>query len=136
MTTGDTPFAASGTDQMTLFKAIVRGKYKISPRCNDVVKDLITKVLETQPAKRLGSLAGGDMDLKKHAWLADVDFDKLKQRKFKAPWKPEIKDALDVGAFDNWDHMAKDEKTMPLTSKEQVQFAEVDLIAKRLLNRK
>ncbi len=135
MVSGDTPFAASGSDQMTLFKAIVRGNYKISKRCNDTVKDLVGRVLVTKPANRLGSLANAEQGLKTHPWLIDVDFDKLRQKRFRAPWKPTLKDALDVSEFDNWDHMAQDEKLAPLSPREQQQFSEVDKVAKAIASR-
>lgn len=135
MVAGDTPFTASGSDQMTLFKAIVRGNFKISRRCNDIVSDLVSRILITRPSNRLGSLAGAELDIKEHAWLVDVNFDKLKMKKFRAPWKPEIKDALDVSRYDNWDHMQKDEKYTPLTAKEQTKFAAVDQVSKALLSR-
>ena len=120
---------------MTLFKAIVRGNFKISRRCNDTVSDLVSRVLITRPSNRLGSLARAEIDIKEHAWLVDVDFDKLRHKKFRAPWKPEVKDALDVSKYDNWDHMQKDEKYSPLTGKEQKQFAEIDQISNALLSR-
>eukprot|EP00551_Chaetoceros_affinis_P009421 CAMPEP_0203668606 /NCGR_PEP_ID=MMETSP0090-20130426/5191_1 /ASSEMBLY_ACC=CAM_ASM_001088 /TAXON_ID=426623 /ORGANISM="Chaetoceros affinis, Strain CCMP159" /LENGTH=800 /DNA_ID=CAMNT_0050533093 /DNA_START=124 /DNA_END=2526 /DNA_ORIENTATION=- len=135
MVSGDTPFAASGSDQMTLFKAIVRGNYKISKRCNDIVKDLVEKVLVTRPTNRLGSLANAEQGLKTHPWLIDVDFDKLRQKRFRAPWKPNLKDALDVSEFDNWDHMELDEKLAPLSSREQQQFLAVDDVSRALLSR-
>jgi hypothetical protein len=37
-----------------------------------------------------------------------------------------VKDPLDADAFDNWDHMAKDEKETPLNSAEKKQFAELE----------
>lgn len=135
MVTADTPFADSGTDQMTLFKAIVRGNYKISKRCIPTVADLVERILVTKPSNRLGSLARGDMDIKEHAWLADVNFDKLRERKFRAPWRPTIKDPTDVSTFDSWDHMAKDERLALITKTEQAQFKEVDEISKQLLGR-
>jgi len=135
MVSGDTPFGASGNDQMTLFKAIVRGNYKISRRCNEIVSNLVERVLVTRPSQRLGSLKGAELDIKNHDWLTDVDFDKLRQKKFRAPWKPEVKDALDVSKYDNWDHMAKDEKSAPLTSKEQANFSEITSISRSLLGR-
>jgi serine/threonine protein kinase len=128
MTTGETPFGAAGSDQMTLFKAIARGTYKISKRCNEVVEDMVRRILVTKPSLRLGSLAGGEQDIKQHDWLSDVDFDKLVQKKFRAPWKPSLADDLDVSEFDNWDHMAADERTAPLSSEEQAQFTEIDSI--------
>ena len=135
MLTAETPFAASGTDQMTLFKAIVRGNYKISKRCIPAVHDLVKRILVTRPSNRLGSLARGDMDIKEHEWLADVNFDKLREKKFRAPWSPTITDPTDVSTFDNWDHMAQDERLAPITKTEQTQFKEIDAISKKLLAR-
>ena len=56
--------------------------------------------------------------------MKDVDFNKMAKKVFRAPWKPKVKDPLDVTAFDNWDHMAKevDPREKKLTSKEQDQF--------------
>ncbi len=135
MVSGDTPFAASGSDQMALFKAIVRGNYRISRGCNEIVADLVERVLTTKPSNRLGSLAGGEMDIKTHDWLVDVNFDKLRQKKFRAPWKPDVRDPLDVSEYDNWDHMAQDEKLAPLTGKEHTKFAEVEDIQQMLQER-
>lgn len=135
MVTSETPFGDHGADQMTLFKAIVKGNYRMSKKCPKDVSDLIKRVLVTNPSRRLGSLAGGDMDLKQHPWLVDVDFDKLRKMRFKSPWRPNITDATDVSDFDNWDHMAKEERLTPIKSSEQAQFAEVDSISKMLLSR-
>ncbi len=131
MCTGDTPFQDHGIDQMTLFKGIVKGKYKISSRASEDVEDLMRKILVTKPQYRLGNLAGGTKDIKTHPWLKDVDFNKLSKKVFRSPWKPDVKDPLDVEAFDNWDHMVKEEKEQPLKKAEQAQFAAIDEITKQ-----
>jgi serine/threonine protein kinase len=130
MCTGDTPFQDHGADQMTLFKGIVKGKYRISNRASKEVADLVKKILEIKPQYRLGNLAGGAKDIKTHDWLKDVNFNKLSKKVFRAPWTPTINDPLDVEAFDNWDHMEKDEKESPLTGKEQKLFAELVKVQK------
>jgi len=122
MCTGDTPFQEHGVDQMTLFKGIVKGRYKISSRASEHVEDLVRKILVTKPQYRLGTLAGGTKDIKTHEWLRDVDFNKMAKKVFRAPWKPPVSDPLDVSAFDNWDHMVKDEREKPLTKEEQKAF--------------
>lgn len=128
MCAGETPFQDYGTDQMTLFKAIVRGKKKVSRRLSEECQDLVKQILVTKSSHRLGCLAGGDKDIREHPWLADVNFTKLVQKKFRAPWKPDIKDALDVREFDNWDHMNTPDHNAPLSTKEQLQFDEIDNI--------
>ena len=124
----ETPFQEYGTDQMTLFKAIVKGKKKISRRLSEECQDLVQKILVSKSSERLGCLAGADKDIKDHPWLADVNFNKLVQKRFRAPWKPQIKDALDVHEFDNWDHMDTFDRDEALSDKEQEQFKEIDEI--------
>ena len=126
LVTGDTPFQEHGIDQMTLFKGIVKGDYRISHRAGVVAQDLIKNILVVKPQYRLGNLSGGCKDIKMHAWLKDVDFNKMSKKVFRAPWTPSVKDPLDADAFDNLDHVAKDEKEKPLDAAEQKQFEELD----------
>jgi len=130
MISGITPFNDYGTDQMTLFKAIVNGKYKIS-RMSSQATDFIKRVLVIKPARRLGSGRGADMDIKGHAYFKDVNFDRILEKrpdcidgiKDAVPHKPNIQDALDVSSFDNWDHMEADAKDIALTAREQKKFS-------------
>ena len=103
ISTGTHPFGDEN-DPMKLFKAIVDGDYQISHLANKKLKDLLRKVLVTRQHHRLGNLAGETRDTKCHKWLYDVDFDKISRKVFCAPWKPQIDDAMDVSAFQNWDH--------------------------------
>lgn len=129
MVTGETPFQEHGVDQMTLFKGIVKGNYKISRQAGVIVEDLIKNILVTKAQYRLGNLSGGCNDIKTHPWLKDVDFNKLSKKIFRAPWAPNVKDPLDVDAFDNWDHIAKkDGREKPLTENEQKHFSELNSI--------
>lgn len=48
--------------------------------------DFINKLLIRNPEQRLG--ANGIEEIKEHPWLADVDWDKMVQRKIKSPFKP------------------------------------------------
>ena len=67
-------------------------------------------------------MAGRTKDIKTHGWLKEVNFNKMAQKVFHAPWKPTVNDPLDVSAFDNWDHMAKDEREKPLSKDEHKAF--------------
>jgi hypothetical protein len=133
MCTGDTPFQDHGQDQMTLFKAIVKGQYRISPLATDTgAIDLLKRILVTKPQYRLGNLAGGAMDIKHMPWFKDVDFRKLYNKVYRAPWKPSIKDTMDVTAFDIWDHIPADEEgdeeeedKRYLTAEKQMLFAKL-----------
>lgn len=120
---GNCPFYRDGMDQMDLFKSIVRVRYSF-PK-NDIMssgcKDLISSIFKPNPITRLGLKSQGDDDIKNHVWFGNTNFDSLVEKKVLAPWKPKIKDAFDVSAFDNWDHL-KDKATAPVSRKEQEQF--------------
>jgi len=72
-------------------------------------------------------LKGGHVDVQKHPWFADIDLKKLLKRELKAPWKPNIKDALDASNFDDYSSMEKEENSgrkPKLSAKEQSVFRE------------
>jgi protein kinase A len=109
MISGYTPFYKDGMDQISLFRAIVKGNFKY-PRSrrelfSDQSKDLINRLLVIDPTQRLGSLARGEKDIYRCAWFEDISFDKLKRKEIPSPWIPKIKDPLDTSNFENWDHL-------------------------------
>ena len=59
-------------------------KYKIS----DEAKDLISKLLEKDPGKRLGRK--GLEEIQKHAFFDEIKFSMIRKKKIKAPFKPKI----------------------------------------------
>lgn len=127
MIQGDCPFYSEGMDQMDLFKAIVRVQYNFPNNglMGRDCKDMISKIFKPRPSARLGLKNRGDEDIKDHPWLAGYDFESLVKKSIEAPWKPELKNAFDVSAFEEWDQ--EDEKagrTRPLTAKEQEMFSE------------
>lgn len=135
MICGITPFNDYGTDQMTLFRAIVNGKIKISNMGKNAT-DLIRRIVVTKPSVRLGNLAGADMDIKDHPYFKGVDFDRIIEKKpdcilgqkNAVPFTPKLKNVLDVSSFENWDHMAADSREKALTDKELRKFSGFDKI--------
>lgn len=128
MILGYSPFYTPNMDQMTLFKSIVRVNYSFPQRCkaSQQAKDLISRILVLSPSKRLGSLAGGDHDIRDHPWLASLSTSDMLEKRIKAPWKPKIKSATDTSNFDRWDHLEDKQalKVAPLSAKEQQLFSD------------
>jgi protein kinase A len=93
---GHTPFYLRGSSQIDLFKRIVLVQYQLPASTSDSGRDLIQKLLVRQPRRRLGNLASGYLDVKRHPWFKDsgIDFKKLVRKETKAPWKPAIHNAL------------------------------------------
>eukprot|EP00967_Tisochrysis_lutea_P107988 scaffold166999_cov17-Tisochrysis_lutea.AAC.1 len=55
---------------------------------SDTAADLIFKLLQVNPDKRLGTGPQGAMAIKKHRWFARLDWNALEQRKLIAPIRP------------------------------------------------
>jgi len=51
----------------------------IESRCSNACKNIIKRLLEKKPAKRLGSV--GDLEeIKNHEWFADINWEHTMQR--------------------------------------------------------
>ena len=51
-------------------------------------QDLIGRLLERRPARRLGMLIGRATDVKRHKWFEDFNWEALESRKMEPPRKP------------------------------------------------
>jgi len=125
MIAGVTPFQCNVNDELVLFKAIVRGNYKISRSVTSYASDLIKKVLVTQPTLRMGNLVRGGIDIKKHPFFQAVNYDNIIEKKVKVPWKPKPKNSLDISNF-TCPSIDTDEKEAPLTAEEIDKFLVFD----------
>jgi len=116
LVTGYTPFYQKGIDQGTLFKNISRCRYKLPSRLPANATDIVSGILVRQSSKRLGCRAGGAEELRNHPWFDNLDFDDLVAKSIKAPWIPDVKDAMDCSNFNDWSYLEKDfkyEKPLP-----------------------
>ncbi|KAI9996763.1 hypothetical protein PInf_000025 [Phytophthora infestans] len=99
---GRTPFQHN--DQNKIFEKILQGRamVKFPSKFDPDAKDLVMKLLETNPALRIGSLAGGMQDVVNHPFFTNAKFDwaAMVKKTLKAPYTPAIKDAFDAGNFD------------------------------------
>ncbi|POM74052.1 CGMP-dependent protein Kinase [Phytophthora palmivora] len=111
---GRTPFQHN--DQNKIFEKILQGRamLKFPPKFDPDAKDLVMKLLETNPALRIGSLAGGMQDVVNHPFFTNAKFDwaAMVKKTMKAPYTPAIKDAFDAGNFDAY---PEDTKIRPFT---------------------
>lgn len=94
--TGRQPFSTPKTDDpMVVMRRIVDDGYIIPwpPYVTSSAKSLILQFMERKPSKRLGMLAGGVEDIKKHPWFEGFGWDELAARKIAAPRLPKQKDS-------------------------------------------
>lgn len=66
-------------------------------------KDIIGKLCEVHPSKRLGNLRGGAAEVKNHPWFKDIDWVKLYSRELEPPIKPHVSSPTDTRNFEDYD---------------------------------
>jgi len=92
MVAGENPFYYDGIPQMELFRSIVREKfYPLPDSTTDACFYVVDGLLDKDPNHRLGSLAGRGKDIMAKEWFKELQLDDLRQKKYTAPYIPEIK---------------------------------------------
>ncbi|CAK0742420.1 hypothetical protein CVIRNUC_001395 [Coccomyxa viridis] len=89
--TGRQPFSSPKTDDpMVVMRRIVDDNWhvKYPPYLSAPAKDLISRLLERKPTRRLGMLNGRAGDIKRHKWFDGLDWDALEARKMEPPRLP------------------------------------------------
>ena len=99
MLCGLPPFYVENLDKM--YEMIKGSPVKFPKRISlsEDAKDVIRKLLEKNPKKRLGSQSGIE-EIKKHPFFASIDFDLIVEKKIPAPFIPDLANDTDVQYFD------------------------------------
>lgn len=106
MLVGEPPFCAN--DQMEIYQKIIKNKISYPSVVSKSAKDLISKLLHSNPSQRLGSLKHGTRDVTNDPFFKTIDWKSLENRKIKAPYKPSIKSPTDVSNFEFYDEDSGD----------------------------
>ena len=99
MMVGIPPFFCDNQEKM--YQLITRAELRFPKKINlsDTAKDLLQKLLIKDQDQRLGSKNGFN-EIMQHPFFKGLDFNALVHKKIPAPYKPELKDKLDVTNFD------------------------------------
>lgn len=89
-------------NQAKLYENIVNQKARFPPAFDLVARDLIESLLQKDPSRRLGMLAGGVNDIKRHLWFREVQWDLLAEGRIKPPYKPSVSGEGDASNFDKY----------------------------------
>mmetsp|Transcript_18135 Transcript_18135/g.45676 ORF Transcript_18135/g.45676 Transcript_18135/m.45676 type:complete len:729 (-) Transcript_18135:1324-3510(-) len=100
---GDPPFKSLTGDPWDTFRRTLSGRFYVPNFISDSAADLIFKLLQVNPEKRLGSGPAGAEDIKRHKWFSRLDWKALEERRLQAPIRPRIRNPLDTSNFDNFD---------------------------------
>ena len=98
MLTGLPPFYSADREELFFnikFKALGYPNF-ISP----CVKDLLERLLQKDPSKRLGSGGEDAKAIREHPWFKDVNWEAYLKKEVKAPYSPTLKNELDLSNFD------------------------------------
>ena len=79
---------------------ILEYKLQLPQWVNSDAADVIARLLEKDPTKRIACGIEGADEIKRHAWFRDIDWDRLIERKVTPPFVPKIKTARDTSNFD------------------------------------
>lgn len=97
---GQSPFSRDGEDnnQSEISNRIQKCPPNIPEKIGSSARDLIIKLLQKQPSRRLGYNRDAE-ELKRHKFFKDIDWNALKNKRYKAPMIPHVKDKYDCSQF-------------------------------------
>lgn len=107
MLVGDPPFKSLTGDPWDTFRRTLSGRFYVPNFISDTAADLIFKLLQVNPEKRLGAGKLGAEEIKKHRWFSRLDWAKLEARQIPAPIKPRVRSPLDTTNFDIFDSVVE-----------------------------
>ena len=97
MLTGSPPFYTNNRPE--LFDKIKNQAPKFPNFLSFAARDILEKLLDKDPSKRLGSINDSE-DIKKHEWFLNFNWDDLINKKYQAPFVPNCNDGLGLNNFD------------------------------------
>ena len=100
---GDPPFKSMTGDPWDTFRRTLSGRFYVPNFISADAADLIFKLLQVSPERRLGSGPGGAAEIKAHRWFAKLNWEALEGRRLPAPLRPNVENSMDTSNFDNFD---------------------------------
>ena len=94
MLTGRTPFVDRNRRQM--FKNIMQSEVIYPSHISPVARSLISKLLNRDPARRLGGGPNGGRDIMAHPFYEAIDWDKLLRKEIEPPFVPDVSSVDDI----------------------------------------
>ncbi|XP_072401414.1 uncharacterized protein [Diabrotica undecimpunctata] len=95
---GQSPF--SGCDEDELFWSICNEKPVIPKELSTYATDILTKLLEKDQSKRLGTRFSPHGLIRDHNFFRHLDWNALEARQLEPPFKPNLRHPLDTQYFD------------------------------------
>jgi serine/threonine protein kinase len=100
MLVGSPPFYHE--NHRVLYENIVHKKAYFPPGFDWIAQDLVERLLEKDPQKRLGALVHGAADVKAHPWFREVNWELLVTGQLRPPYRPKAAADGDTSNFDQY----------------------------------
>lgn len=99
--TGASPFTLENESnaQSDITRRILTSSPSIPHYFSPSIRSLLTGLLQKDPTKRLGSGPRGACNVKGHLFFKDVNWDDVLNKRVPSPFKPRVRDEMDVGNF-------------------------------------
>ncbi|ETP38272.1 AGC/PKG protein kinase [Phytophthora nicotianae P10297] len=108
MLVGYTPFGTGDGDTTQLFRNIamirtgansVDFPFHLQENCPHAC-DLVRRLLQGDPTKRIGVGINGDQELRQHPWFSRIEWDKLYSMSLEPPYLPPLSGKYDISLFE------------------------------------
>jgi serine/threonine protein kinase len=98
MLCGIPPFYDDNSNKM--YRMVMHDPVKYPDHLSLVARDLIGRLLEKDPAKRIGGGEEDYLEIKAHEFWSQLDWNALEKKEIEPEWKPMLKGETDTGNFD------------------------------------
>ncbi len=110
-------------DTMNTYRKILRCSMQFPADMSPTARDLISKLIQVDLSKRIGTLASGVADIKQHPWFRGFDWSAAAGRGLAPPIRPVVRGADDTSNFDDYSHVEPLKTGCELSPAEQALFA-------------
>lgn len=124
LSAGYSPFSVGNPGQMEMLEKICSGKFNMSSKFPEDLKDLIKNILQVDLSKRFGNLKNGVDDIKNHAWFKPVNWTDLRNQAVKPPFVPKVSGPGDYSQFDDTDDVDDTSLRVAASDKYDKEFAD------------
>ena len=100
MLVGLPPFYS--TDHAEMYRRILTERLSLHPDYirDGATRDFLTRLLERNPAKRLGGGKAGSAEVMGHPYFNGIDWDVLYRKEYDPPYKPKVTNEMDLRHID------------------------------------
>lgn len=137
--TGASPFTFEGTEnsQSDISNRILKAAPPLPPSLGADVADFIGKLLNKDPAKRLGGNRTDARDVKAHPFFRTIDWERLAAKMVPAPFTPELRYPMDTSNFsDEFTKLLPEDTPADTPANHHLLFRGYSFVAPELLQQK